>query len=211
MSNLKAYYEKFWDRDHDVSDADVTTPERKRRLLDALRGLLSPGGKVLDLGCGAGKFTAWLHEAGYDAQGMDLSEAALAKARRTFPQAVFSLLKPDGGIPAEPGTFDAAWTTEVIEHIVDVGSFLAEIHRVLKPGGILILTTPYHGRLKNLLVSLLKFDRHFDPEGPHLRFFDRRGLERCLRRAGFRPLSWAGIGRVPLLYRTWFVVAKKTG
>ena len=77
--------------------------------------------------------------------------------------------------------------------------------------GLLILTTPYHGFLKNLLIVLLKFDRHFDPEGSHIRFFDKKGLERCLNNSGFAQISWSGIGRFWKMYRTWFVVAQKCG
>jgi len=86
---------------------------------------------------------------------------------------------------------------------------LAEINRVLRPGGLYLLTTPYHGVLKNILISLMKFDRHFDPEVSHIRFFDKRGLARCLGRAGFEPVSWSGIGRIWGLYCTWFVVCEK--
>ena len=120
------------------------------------------------------------------------------------------MLNDDLTIPAEVAEFDAVWSTEVIEHVFDVHLHLREVHRVLRDGGLYVLTTPFHGRLKNILVSLLKFDRHFDPEGGHIRFFDRAGLNRCLLRAGLRPLAWRGIGRVWPLYRTWFVVARKT-
>lgn len=211
MPEIKDYYERFWDRTGDVSDTDCTTAERKQRLLFALQRYVKPGDKVLDLGCGAGKFTAWVKAAGYDCVGMDLSEAALEMARRQAPEGSFAPLNADGTIPAPEAAFAAVWATEVIEHVLDVPAFLAEIRRVLRPGGILILTTPYHGRLKNLAVMLLKFDAHFDPEGAHIRFFDRKGLQRCLTKAGLIPLSWSGIGRFWKLYRTWFVVAKKAG
>jgi len=117
---------------------------------------------------------------------------------------------PEGRIPAEDGIFDTVWSSEVIEHIFDVPRFLSEVNRVLKPGGLLVLTTPYHGKIKNILISMIKFDKHFNPEGEHIRFFDKTGLERCLKKAGFQPISWSGIGRVPGLYRTWFIVAQKS-
>jgi SAM-dependent methyltransferase len=205
----EAFYEKYWDGGADVPASDPTTPERKRLLLDVLARSVRPGGSVLDLGCGCGIFTAWLKEAGYDAVGADVSEKALSSARRKHEGIRFLRLNDDGALPFADSSFDAVWASEVLEHVLDVGAFLSEVRRVLKPGGLLILTTPYHGILKNVLVAVLKFDRHFDPEGPHIRFFDRKGLTRCLDRAGFAPLSWRGIGRLPGLYRTWFVVAAR--
>jgi 2-polyprenyl-3-methyl-5-hydroxy-6-metoxy-1,4-benzoquinol methylase len=209
MGDMKEYYEKYWDRDTDVSDNDVTTPERKQRLLQTLARHIKPGGRVLDLGCGGGQFAALLKKSGYDAMGMDLSASAIEMAQRNHPGVEYNVLNPDCTIPVENSVFDAVWSTEVIEHVLDVHGFLSEINRVLKPNGLLVLTTPYHGGLKNLLISLMKFDRHFDPEGSHIRFFDRKGLERCLRKAGFAPSSFGGIGRFWMMWRTWWVVAEK--
>jgi 2-polyprenyl-6-hydroxyphenyl methylase/3-demethylubiquinone-9 3-methyltransferase len=118
---------------------------------------------------------------------------------------MFRQLNDDGTIPADDCHFDLVWSTEVIEHVFDIAAFLAEVERVLKPGGTFILTTPYHGVLKNILVCLLKFEKHFDPEGPHIRFFDKAGLRRCLAKAGLRTVRWQGIGRLPWVWRTWFV------
>jgi len=86
-------------------------------------------------------------------------------------------LNADGSIPAPNKSFAAVWSTEVIEHVLDIKDFLDEINRVLRPGGLLILTTPYHGILKNLFIVLLKFDRHFNPEGSNIRYFDKKGLK----------------------------------
>ena len=206
---VKDYYEDYWDRDTDVSDSDVTTPARKQRLLAQLRRCCRPGDKVLDLGCGAGSFTAVMQQAGYNALGMDLSENAIAFARRKYPDYNFRLLAPDGSIPAPSSSFDAVWTTEVIEHVLQVDAFLEEIRRVLRPGGALVLTTPYHGLIKNLFIVLVKFDRHFEVDGSHIRFFNKRALDRCLTKSGFQPSSYGGIGRTWPIHRSWFVVAKR--
>lgn len=209
MSLIKKYYENYWNSETDVSDGDVTTQERKRRLLEALSCHVRAGEYVLDLGCGGGRFSSWMLHAGYVAQGMDISSNALEMAKRNNPDVSFELLEPNGSIPTPDGIFAAVWCTEVIEHILDVHAFLSEIRRVLKPGGILILTTPYHGFLKNLLIVLLKFDRHFNPELSHIRYFDKKGLARCLNKAGFSPFKWSGFGRFCLLWRGWFVVARR--
>jgi 2-polyprenyl-6-hydroxyphenyl methylase/3-demethylubiquinone-9 3-methyltransferase len=209
MDNLKGYYENYWHCDTDVSNSDVTTPERERRLLKKLSQYLKPGESVLDLGCGGGKFTKVIKEADYEAGGADISERALDLAKTQFPRGHFFLLNSDGTIPSPDETYAAVWCSEVIEHILNVNGFLLEIKRVLKPGGFLILTTPYHGVLKNLLIALFKFDEHFDPEGSHIRFFDRKGLERCLKKTGFIPISFEGIGRIWKIYRTWFIISRK--
>jgi len=60
MGEVKEYYENYWNRDTDVSDNDVTTPERKRRLLETLVRHIEPGGRVLDLGCGGGSLLLYL-------------------------------------------------------------------------------------------------------------------------------------------------------
>jgi len=163
----------------------------------------------LDLGCGGGQFTTLLQESGYDSMGMDIATNAIKMARRNHPDIPYEILNADGSIPAKDVTYNVVWTTEVIKHVLEVHDFLSEINRVLKPNGLLILTTPYHGRLKNFMITLLKFDRHFDPEGSHIRFFDRKGLDRCLRKAAFAPHLFDGIGRFWKMYRTWFVIAKK--
>ena len=209
MSEHKHYYECYWGGGRDVSDSDVTTQERKGKLLKTLAAYLRPGDKVLDLGCGGGQFTWGIWEAGYEAGGADILERALDLAKTQFPRGHFFLLNSDGTIPSPDETYAAVWCSEVIEHILNVSGFLVEIKRVLRPGGFLILTTPYHGVLKNLLIALFKFDEHFDPEGSHIRFFDRKGLERCLKKTGFIPVSFEGIGRIWKIYRTWFIISRK--
>ena len=74
--SVNEYYQNYWNRDTDVSDGDVTTSKRKHRLLVTLSRHVNAGEHVLDLGCGGGKFTSWMLQAGYAAQGMDISSNA---------------------------------------------------------------------------------------------------------------------------------------
>jgi len=86
--------------------------------------------------------------------------------------------------------------TDVIEHVFDPPTVIREISRVLSPGGQLLISTPYHGLVKNVLIALFRFDRHFDPQGPHIRFFSRSSLTHLLRDAGFRSFKYFYLGRV---------------
>lgn len=211
----KQFYEEYWRTEHVPAVGDPTTAERMVRLREALDALF-PGRRagsvrVLDAGCGAGEFLAFLGRVGFTVAGVDLSAEAAERARRRCPEAEVRIGSIEEPLPFCHGAFDAIWCTEVLEHLFDVHGALAELNRVLRPEGVLVLTTPYHAFLKNVLIARLNFDRHFNPEGSHIRFFTHGTLARVLERAGFTPLSWHGIGRVRPLWKSFFVVARKTG
>jgi len=166
------------------------------------------GELAVDLGCGTGEFTVFLSELGFRPVGVDVSSKALAEARTRYPNLKFETIK-DGYLPFSDSSVGLIWSSEVIEHVFDVMGWLAEANRSLKPGGIMILTTPYHGFFKMLVVSLINFGRHFDPLGSHIRFFDKRSLARCLLAAGLRPKVWCGYGRPWPFWKSFFVVAEK--
>jgi len=122
----------------------------------------------LDAGCGGGFFTHAIQKAGYEAVGMDISENAIAEAQRIYKDIEFVCNPLDAPWPFEDGGFSVVFSTEVIEHVFGICEMFAEMNRVLKQGGVLILTTPYHGLLKNILIALFGFDRHFNNiEGGH--------------------------------------------
>ncbi len=212
---VKEFYEAYWHQDHAPPQADPTTTERLARLRVALRAMREAGPAedchVLDAGCGDGEFTAFLSSLGFQVSGMELSETAAKKARDRCPEADILVGSLEERLPFANASFDAIWCTEVLEHLFDVHGVLAEFNRVLKRGGVLLLTTPYHGLIKNALIALLAFDRHFNPEISHIRFFTRRTLDRCLRRAGFVPVTWQGVGRAWPVWKSFFVAARKEG
>ena len=111
------------------------------------------------------------------------------------PGADLRLLEPDGSIPLEHGSVDLVWCSEVLEHVADGAHLLQEARRVLRPGGRILVTVPFHGRVQAASIALLRFDAHFDPQGQHLRFFTRRRW-RVLDAAGF-GLAWRA-GGVPV-------------
>jgi len=148
----------------------------------------SPG-QLLDIGCGAGAFSSRFLSAGYTVHGLDLTEGQVQRARERGVQAVQHELG-SGPFPHADASFDVAFAGEVIEHLVDTSFFLSEIHRVLKPGGCVILTTPNLASFENRLRLL--FGRYpiwleYQLEGGegHVRAYTPRVLKRQLQKRGF--------------------------
>jgi ubiquinone/menaquinone biosynthesis C-methylase UbiE len=168
-----------------------------------------PGERVLDLGCGAGRFVAALREMGAEPIGVELASGALERARRNVPGADLRLAEPDGTLPLEHGAVDLVWCSEVLEHVADTLYVLTEARRVLRRGGRLLVTTPFHGRVKGAALALRGFDAHFDPLGGHLRFYTRSSLGRALGAAGFEDARIRTAGGPPLLRETLVARARR--
>ncbi len=100
-----------------------------------------PGGKVLELGCGMGHLLTWLTDR-YQVYGSDINAWALSQARQTVPQGQFILLSGDGTYSFPNDTFTIIIAKHVVEHLRQPEQGIAEMSRVLKPGGLLILVTP---------------------------------------------------------------------
>jgi 2-polyprenyl-6-hydroxyphenyl methylase/3-demethylubiquinone-9 3-methyltransferase len=111
------------------------------------------------------------------------------------------------------GGFDAAVSTEVIEHLYAPHLLPRFAHALVRPGGHLVLTTPYHGYWKNLALSLFdKWDHHHTAlwHGGHIKFFSRRTLTRLLTENGWQVRRFRGIGRLPGLWKSMLLVAQRT-
>jgi SAM-dependent methyltransferase len=189
-------YEAFWA--DAPRDPEPWAFAARRRLLEAD---IAPGERVLDLGCGAGRFLEAIRAAGGEAVGVELAEAAAERARANVPGADVRLVGADGSLPLGHGDVDLVWCSEVLEHIPDAEHALLEARRVLRRGGRLLLTVPFHGRVQAALIGLTRFDAHFDPRGQHVRFFTARSLAGILDAAGFAPTEIHARGGVPPLRR----------
>jgi len=183
-------------------------------ILRALEGL-PPGARILDLGCGNGIIAGELIDRGFHLTGIDISESGIEICKKKYPGAAFHVLSvTDENIRAVTGDgFDAIVSSEVIEHIYSPALFLRQCKVLLKPAGILVLTTPYHGYLKNLLLALSgQLTSHFQAnhEGGHIKFWSRPVLEKTLRANGFRPVHFSGSGRIPGLWKSMIIKAINT-
>ena len=82
----------------------------------------------------------------------------------------------------------------------------------LCPGGYVILTTPYHGYLKNIAISLFnEWDQHHHPEreGGHIKFFSEKSLARVLTENGFSDIVFRNAGRLPYFWKSMVCRAQK--
>jgi ubiquinone/menaquinone biosynthesis C-methylase UbiE len=148
---------------------------------------VAPGERVLDLGCGAGQFSAALAQAGAQTVGVDVAAEALWRAAQRVRGLDLRLWRDGEPLPLDDSSVDTVWAGEVIEHVVDVAPWLSEVRRVLRPHGMLLLTTPHHGPLTMLQLGLSprRFAEHFEPRSDHVRFFSPRTLRALLLDLGF--------------------------
>jgi 2-polyprenyl-3-methyl-5-hydroxy-6-metoxy-1,4-benzoquinol methylase len=170
--------------------------------------------RVIDLGCGNGHVTGRLAALGYDAMGLDVSEDGIRVAREAHPDLRFEVASVyDEGFEATlGGPVDAVVALEVVEHLFYPKRLFEQSRRVLRDGGLLVVSTPYHGYWKNLALSLVDgWDRHFsvDWDGGHIKFFSARSLGRMAEAAGFRRLEFTGVGRLPYLWKSLILVAER--
>jgi 2-polyprenyl-3-methyl-5-hydroxy-6-metoxy-1,4-benzoquinol methylase len=175
-----------------------------------------PAGTVLlDAGCGNGSFLSLLQHKGWALHGSDLSPTGIALAQQNYPDINFFLA--DGQSSYQEfqdtvGPVDVILSTEVIEHIYDPRGFMRTCYETLKPGGTIVLTTPYHGYLKNLLLAISgKQDGHYTVlwDHGHIKFWSYKTLSQLLTEAGFTDIQFAGSGRVPYVWKSMVLKATK--
>jgi SAM-dependent methyltransferase len=142
-----------------------------RRLLAGLQG------RLLDVGCGDGFFLLQLRRLGFNCAGLDPSAQMIERCRRRPGLEGVELLCGvlDGYQPSQP--FDVAVCGETLEHIEDDVAALRQVHRLLRPGGVLVLTVPVDMRLWN----------EADREAGHFRRYSKGEILDKLQRAGFTP------------------------
>jgi 2-polyprenyl-3-methyl-5-hydroxy-6-metoxy-1,4-benzoquinol methylase len=170
-------------------------------------------GSVLDIGCGTGTMARTLSAKGLSVVGVEPSSSGVDDARKNCPAATFYCL----GIYDDPakiaeGPFDMAISTEVIEHVFYPRELPRFAHKKLKTGGILLVSTPYHGWLKNVAISVLGgWDKHHTVfwDGGHIKFWSRATLSQLLEEEGFEVIGFHGCGRGPYVWESMLLAARK--
>jgi SAM-dependent methyltransferase len=174
----------------------------RRRLEDWLERLLPKDGagrRILDVGCGTGHHLTWLRDRGFDVAGVDGSAEMLAHARSANPGVELHQADVEH-LPFPDGSFDAVLCVEVLRYLSDPGPCLREAARVLRPGGVLLVTAApllsLNGYwLVNRLAAMLPFVRLVQLR----QFFTTSArLQRQVRDAGFAGSEVHGVYSGPL-------------
>jgi 2-polyprenyl-6-hydroxyphenyl methylase / 3-demethylubiquinone-9 3-methyltransferase len=204
--SARAYYESLWEG----VPAGREPPDLSRRLA-FLRSHVQPGQRVLDVGCGEGRFAMALADAGAQVVAIDVAEEPLRRARARRADLDVRLVEPEGPWPLEDASFDVVWAGETIEHVANTAAWLSEVRRVLRSGGCLLLSTPAHEPLALLRLALSRraFAAHFEPRSDHLRFYSRSSLAELLADFGFEQIEVRGSGGAPGARRTLLARARR--
>jgi len=172
--------------------------------------------RVIDVGCGNGTLLGQLRCLGATVAGCEPSPDGVKFARASLGEdvRVECLSGYDDLSAAFGGGWDVVVSTEVIEHLYDPRLFVRRVRDVLRPDGLLILTTPYHGYLKNLALAITNsWDIHLTPlwDGGHIKFWSYRTLCALLAEFGFSDFQFQGCGRLPWLWKSMLVTCRLTG
>ena len=155
------------------------------------------GDRVLDMGCGGGRHAFALYRMGADVTALDRSASDLVDVEQ-----MFAAMRAEGEVPAgarartvrgdayalpfEDEAFDRVIAAEILEHLPQDEDAMAELYRVLRPGGLLAVTVPRWGPEK---VCWALSDAYHEVEGGHVRIYRGDELTGRLTRAGLEPLG----------------------
>ncbi len=183
LERMRSRYEKHH-RERRASGEFVFVPERVPILVRAVGG---PGRRVLDLGCRSGAVTQH-YLPGNEVVGLDVDLAALRRAAERGIQPMHCNVEER--LPFDNGSFDVVVAGEMLEHVRAPDEVVAEVRRVLRPGGTFAGSVPNAYRFQSRLLFLAGRPPETDPT--HLHMYSPAALEALL--AGFAPPELSFVG-----------------
>jgi len=185
----------FWDRHWQAARAEGRIPNAHSGAMVLTRKHLAPGSRLLEGGCGLAGGVRALQAVGYDAYGVDYAPATVENIRREAP-GLQVRLGDVRGLDFPDGFFDGYWSMGVIEHFYEgYQAIFSEMRRVLRPGGLLVLSFPHLSRLRGFKADrggYAALPETFDPgrEGFYQFLLDPSQVIRDLDAHGF-DVIWA--------------------
>ncbi len=194
-NNHLHYNVQSCDREDGMSYIDKPTQQMRIRIaVDQLKAELGEGRgqQLLSIGCCTGDIEVLFKQMGLIVHGVDGAEVALKEAAKKG--VITKKADVSRRLPYAAETFDFVFAGEIIEHIMHTRVFLSEIHRVLKKGGVVIITTPNLARIEDRIRFLFgRSPKHTTPIHDylylHIRPFTADSLRRALRFCGFDVLA----------------------
>jgi 2-polyprenyl-3-methyl-5-hydroxy-6-metoxy-1,4-benzoquinol methylase len=181
-ARLRDFCYRIYQAAQSVPAALTGLGESKRQMSQMFLDDLKPG-RLLDVGCGDGMFLNRMRQLGWTVDGVDFDAKAVANAKTKYG---LDLHRGDLASAKFPGgSFDAITMSHVIEHVPDPLALMAEVQRILKPGGRLVLTTPNSGSFGHE-----KFQGYWFGVDPprHLNLYSLNTLRECARRANLKVI-----------------------
>jgi ubiquinone/menaquinone biosynthesis C-methylase UbiE len=215
MARTAATDARFWDRIARKYAADpIKDMEGYERTLERTRHYLRAGDTVLELGCGTGTTALKLAPHVSRLLATDLSAEMIAIAQekaaaRAGDNAEFAVAVPERA-PWPDGAFDAVLAFNLWHLVADRAAALAHVHRVLKPGGLLVSKTPCLGEMNPLIRLAVPVMQLFG-KAPYVAIFSADALQREIEAAGFAIVERARHGSGRKEEPRIFLVARKAG
>jgi 2-polyprenyl-3-methyl-5-hydroxy-6-metoxy-1,4-benzoquinol methylase len=179
----RSYYDS-WGIDGDDASTEMMKQATFHDKLAVIEKEMPDKGRILDIGCATGFFLDVARQRGWETYGVELSSySAAIAAGKIGADRIFNGQVEDACF-AE-GFFDAVVMTDVIEHVTDVRAFIAEVARILRPGGVAAITTP-----NPLSLSCRLLGRHWPHyKLEHLLYLTPQALSLLMRPLGFKRLQ----------------------
>ena len=204
--SVKYFHDRYWKKKKSPTEDYVYKVRLIKKLVPTEKYL-----KVLDYGCGRGDIAKVVLSVNPTLKltGVDVSKFAISSARKKLPNQKFVTIVEDKMLPFKDNTFDFVMALDVLELVRDTEVAFNELSRVLSKNGKLLITLPYYGFFKNLVIAVIAFDEIYNPRSPFIRFYTKRNLMNEINAAGLVPTVFGYFGRFYPFSRAMYCICKK--